>query len=648
MTPYVCQNVPTPKPLLSPRAEESIPTHHVTLDFGANSKRSWLEKLLENESVATLPQLQDQFLGDSLKCFFLFWAAEQKQSDKGGLLFLVLKAFRGDSMILDGAEEMPTWEESKCHLLAFLHLHSLSPHQRMRYANLIHSVYHTGCSSCQSNLFKETYLPSYSQMASVYFGNNPTSPSIWNNLPIPKAQAIGDIACINPIDTLRFAFSIGVEIDCICVDNNTKKNQKKSRIFQISQSPAISSLKDRACNGRNSLPILWTSDWRDAFTAHSVKNNRKSAVLNSMTISPTHDNVNSTKNTFPMAMGLKSSVHWPAVEYQFLKDTECLEDHTKPLLLYHGPSKKVVPVFISRLFSIEDKPERSSITRTLEGNSAYHKVFGTSAHIGPPFLRDVLDLKFYLCNSKEGKCDSLQGYGWSFQFVDHTHPKGNSGRLASCFECRRKRIVKLQGGQVYHGSPCSLCADWQFNDRTASILQTPLPGDDGRKFPKDWDFQNCPVEPPVGRVPQPNIHLAPLKITFPFLKQAARFAFYHLVAPHPNGRKGKFFWTKENAEVFTRTCCINKDVLEQLWELAKRVRDVKKNQDRIDYDDPFGIDDFKFPASWLAPLPLSSYVEALMHSLYHGMTASSFFMVLNLASKHNKKDLFWTMPTDSC
>jgi len=138
--------------------------------------KSWLESLLENEPVATLPELQDQFQGEALQFVFLFWATEQKQKNLGGLLHLVLKAFGGDTLVIDGADEMPTPDESRCHLLSFLHLLSLNDKQRMRYAHLIKSTCYDGCSHYKNSLFKETYLPSYNNMSSVYFG--PTQPPL--------------------------------------------------------------------------------------------------------------------------------------------------------------------------------------------------------------------------------------------------------------------------------------------------------------------------------------------------------------------------------------------------------------------------------------------------------------------------------------
>ena len=618
-----------------PQAAQNV----ISIDQFAHNvgrNKSWLESLLENQPVATLPELQDQFQGEALENFFLFWAMEQKQKNLGGLLHLVLKAFRGDTLVIDGADEMPTPDESRYHLLSFLHLLSLNDKQRMRYAHLIKSTYYDGCSHCKNSLFKETYLPSYNNMSSVYFGTNTTSSSMWNNLPIPRSQAIGDIAYVNPIDICRFAFSIGIDIDRIYVGDNAPNNKHDHKIYQISESPAIASLKNRARNGKKFTLVLWMTDWRDAFGPCQAKNNRKSVHLYSLSVSPTHDNVNTTKNTFPVAIGLKSSIHWPAVEHRFRKDTECLEDPTKPLMLYHGPSNKIVPVLISRICSIEDKPERASMTRTLFGSS-YHKVFGIVGYIGYPHLRDIKVLTAFYHDLKKGACDSMLGYGWSFQFVDHNHPIGNSARLASCFQCRKKRILRLQGIPSFHDSTCQSCADWQFNDETADILKTPLQGKDATEFPKIWDTENCPVRPPAGREPVQNMHIVHKKLSFSMMKQAARFSFYHLVTSPPNGRKGSYYWTQAAFKSFLRTCGFNADVRDQLYDVAKLVREEKHNQNTIDYADPCGIDDFKFPASWISPLPLSSYVEALMHSLYHGMTCSLFFMVLSLASKQKKQ-----------
>ena len=57
------------------------------------------------------------------------------------------------------------------------------------------------------------------------------------------------------------------------------------------------------------------------------------------------------------------------------------------------------------------------------------------------------------------------------------------------------------------------------------------------------------------------------------------------------------------------------------------------SQQSIDYESTEGIADFNFPASWNSPLPLTGYVEAIMHSLTTGCASWNFKAIQSLLTQ---------------
>jgi hypothetical protein len=146
-----------------------------------------------------------------------------------------------------------------------------------------------------------------------------------------------------------------------------------------------------AMAGRNTpgypkaVVVNLVSDWRDGFGPSRTKNNRKSVLLWTFTVGATKDSSNSGDNTFILAVGSKDNPSWTKVERFFSRDMNVVSDVSKPLLVYHGKLRKMVPTVMIRIASLEDKPERAEITSTLEGG-LYHRCFGKSVAIVPAKL----------------------------------------------------------------------------------------------------------------------------------------------------------------------------------------------------------------------------------------------------------------------
>ena len=336
-------------------------------------------------------------------------------------------------------------------------------------------------------------------------------------------------------------------------------------------------------------------------------------------MAPLPDRVNTIDNTFPIAIGLKKSDKWDEVEHQFRQDTKCFDNKDTPLYMYHGGLKKLVPVYVRRICSIEDKPERSEVTHTLGNTGKSHRLFGTVTMIASPICLDASD--FLVHQKAVGIPASV--WGWSDQFI--VKDNNNGAYLSSCLTCRRNRIRWLLHPQqnMACAAGCQVCADWSFDPATCKLLDWPC----GTMYPTTED-PSCPISAPPGRGVGVE-HLSHISLTFEVLKDACRFAFFHLVKSNSD----KYRWSFQSAKYYLTNCGVNGKQINEIWEQTKRFRanKIKDPSLSIDYlGDPLGVGDFRFPSSWVGPLPMSAYVEAIMHALFLGVAEWNFKLVHGL------------------
>jgi len=129
--------------------------------------------------------------------------------------------------------------------------------------------------------------------------------------------------------------------------------------------------------GGDSSLCLYVVEWSDAFEpSSSVKSNRGSVWLKTVTISPPHDKLHSMTNTYPIAVGPHNVDH-EEVEKLFAEELKQFRSG-KDVLFYHGKLKKNVKVYLELLCSLQDQSERRSCNYIAMGNSHYTATWGVS------------------------------------------------------------------------------------------------------------------------------------------------------------------------------------------------------------------------------------------------------------------------------
>jgi hypothetical protein len=321
------------------------------------------------------------------------------------------------------------------------------------------------------------------------------------------------------------------------------------------------------------------------------------------------------------------------VEYKFHEDMAVFGNGLIPFIVYHGGLKKCVPVFVRRFACLTDKVERADYTSTLNCTSNYHRLFCTLLAFEIP--KDNSTNRASHANYTKfrlaGDCDTtLKQYGWSLNgnLVDHQDTTVG-GLLPACYACRKNNVDWLKAPTHPRVIVrCDVCANWAVNSVTKQILKFPTHSG----YPTvEKCLPDCPVLPPSGREAGLK-HLFYMELDFDGMKQASRYAFFHLMSP----KKGKG-WTAKMGQEYLRACGVNATQQKLIYDAAK---DAGKGGTAIDWDSNVGVGSYRFPASWVGDIPIFLCIEMLMHLLFLGIAASNFDLCATYLTAHKQWDTF--------
>jgi hypothetical protein len=193
------------------------------------------------------------------------------------------------------------------------------------------------------------------------------------NLPCPTVQKIGEHAYVSLTDCVVDMLGHGISIELIEVEKST------DTVCTLSESLRAKTIAKNCQNISltNNTLCLYIVEWSDAFEpSSSIKSNRGSVWLKTITISPPHNKLHCMTNTYPIAIGPHDVGH-EEVEQLFAQ--ELLQFKCgKEIVIYHGKMKTNVKVYLDLLCSLQDQPERRSCNYIAMGNSRYTAKWGVS------------------------------------------------------------------------------------------------------------------------------------------------------------------------------------------------------------------------------------------------------------------------------
>ena len=562
------------------------------------------------------------------KSMILYWAAENAATH-GGVQYLTTRAFQKSEMY--SKKQLANKEESIWHFRCFVQYMSMSEKQKSRQAGILNDDF------IREERFVNTHIPRKKELHTLYGTSN--QHTLWNNLPIPPVENIKGIAYINPVNILRYLLAFATEMDPFSVTTDEEVSHNGATYYVTQSAFAIKWKKEFLEKFPTMEALLiWVSDWRDAFGSNRTKQNRKSTVAWTITFSTTRGRINSIDNTRVIALGHKKNEAWPEVEHRFEEDMRVFENGLKVFYVYHGGIEKIIPCAVRRFVCLTDKVERAEYTSTMGCTSTYHRCFGTIIQIDEAEVPDTQAVQKIISDMKDGSANNvLRQYDWSSSMLGGDTA---GSLLPACHICRKNNVEWLkrdpkQRHPAIEG--CDVCANWKVNSLSLDKLGYPVPPD----YPKStMSMLNPPngVTSPDGRAP---IHqtligeskLFPIKCCFATMKQGTRFAFFNAMCPARKERG----WNQAVTKSYLRTLCINEAQQVLIYKAAKKAHDTGQV---IDWDDPYYVGDYRFPAAWVADLEIPCYIELLMHLLFLGIASTCFDQCSVYLAKINRMNPF--------
>ena len=429
-----------------------------------------------------------------------------------------------------------------------------------------------------------------------------------------------------PIDDMMVLAPVSPEGQVVHVEDC-----KKARDWMASVKGDYYGSKNGAPKHPNAVCIV-ISRWKDGFCYNRCKANRSLDVMTMAFGAPKHL-VNGTDNTFPVALGLKKANGWIQVEQRFKEDMQELETTDEPHVFFNGVTGQMIPVFVKVLAVIADRPERATMSATISCSSNSHRRFSVSGTLYTPRVdTDAVEARL----AKERNGTAVPTWSWC---DPHVSSQASGGKLPSCYECRKRRILKLgamdrsEDAESDPVNPCNKCHDWDM-----------LGEDHDNREPLDFpQHKDCPthchtgspVPAPKGRdVFQRNGRLPFKRLSFSDMTQASKFAHYQA------SRKEKS-WNKATTLCYLTHCGVPPKLAAVIYDCADNCRKFKK-QNEIDFSCPVAVKvpppndpentelSVAFPPSWTDSVGMDGYIETFLHQFALGCSKSNFELVSEL------------------
>jgi hypothetical protein len=183
---------------------------------------------------------------------------------------------------------------------------------------------------------------------------------------------IGSHAYVSLKDCVADILAHGYEVDII--KPTTDVGQCTASISQSTRAQRILRNAEKLHPGIKVLP-LYLIKWSDGFEpSNSIKSNRGSCWIKTVTISPPSSKIHSGLYTYPIALGLDKQSH-ESVEKKFAEELLSFQKGDA-MDFYHGGIQKNIRVHLELFVSLQDQPERRKVNYIMLGRSSYTAQWG--------------------------------------------------------------------------------------------------------------------------------------------------------------------------------------------------------------------------------------------------------------------------------
>ena len=294
------------------------------------------------------------------------------------------------------------------------------------------------------------------------------------NLPRPPVHVIGSHAYVSLKDCVADLLGHGIDVDCI------KRAEEGELVRRISESTRAQRILEnsKTLHGTTEVLTLYVTEWSDGFEPSlSIKGNRGSCWIKTVTIAPPPNKLHSLSHTYPIALGLESDDH-EEVEQKFAEELMQFSSD-KAMDFYHGALKRNVRVYMELFVSLQDQPERRSANYIMLGTSCYTARWGLALDFvavasGIPacsnclasMLREPLTQRRYQCRNCVNWDTNAESGLLDFPCPDYypeelIPPSGKLSPKRLTYDVMRNAVETAHTGVVFHG--------WTMNNMKAYL-----------------------------------------------------------------------------------------------------------------------------------------------------------------------------------
>ena len=404
--------------------------------------------------------------------------------------------------------------------------------------------------------------------------------SICSNIPTPNVRIIGGHAYISIRECIADILAHGLPLDFIdfsCssqTEQSVDINSKTTRAREIWDAAAL-------VWGDLSCLVIYLSVWSDDFEPNSsIKSNRQSCWMMTITISPPEGMQHSLSYTYPIAIGKKDANH-ECIEKQFALELQSLRVNSPNNSFYSKRHGGNVNVYADLFVALQDQPERRSANYIMLGGGKYTAQWGIAA---------------------------------DFASI--------ASGIPACKACFLRHLEDSE--QV---SVCTNCLNWT-TDGESSLLDISPPDD----------------YPPCSVFLTENGKIRPIRITYETLRSAVVVTHHNIAEGTWSVDNGKSYLLVSglNTEAINQVLLHagNARLYNTLYE--SRESDLAKYQKicRVKSANPDLFQHWEFPSLWSRGVELSQHIDVVMHLLFLGVIKTSVKSVESWLKCRGKYDSF--------
>ena len=405
--------------------------------------------------------------------------------------------------------------------------------------------------------------------------------AILPNLPRPPVQQIGDHAYVSLKDCIADLLGHGLNIDNIEL---TSSDVTVCKISETKRAQRILANAMKIAPSNNNVLALYLTEWSDGFEPSlSIKGNRGSCWIKTITVAPPPDSIHSLSHTYPIALGQDGDSH-EEVEERFAEELlsfsrgECIR-------FYHGGWKRYVDVYLELFVSLQDQPERRSANYIMLGTSRY-----------------------------------TARWGMASDFV------AVASGIPACNECFSSLLRQDMSGSTSNRH-CDKCVNWDTAVNNGML-----------DFVPPDDFPQAHI-PPSGK-------LSPKRLSYDIMKAAVEVAHNGIVSGGWSNKNAKAYLrvhgiNAEAIEAITEcaTKCKNyRNAVDAAGGDPTMPEIVTLEAERERRPELFRM--WKFPSLWVRGVQLNQHVDVVMHLLFLGVVKTTMQMIQRWTKERAKHNAF--------